>query len=259
MARAVAPPARPEVLAWPVFQDRFRRAHKQGEHVGIVGVNGSGKSVLGLELCKIIGARRTRTGRPASVTVLAVKPRDKTLSDLAAEGWPVVKKWPPSYGEERNIVWPKAKTPSTAAREQRAVFRPLLDAIYGEGGQTVYIDEAAYFERALPSGLGLHGTMEQYWSSARSLNLTLIAGTQRPRNVTRSMWSEPAWLFIFSLHDREDLKRVAELSGRRDEVLEVAGLLGGFEFLCVRRQANGTRELYVSRVEQAAVRRPRSR
>ena len=241
--------ARPTVLPWEGFQALFAKAHKQGEHVGIVGVNGSGKSVLGIELCKIIGARRTRGGRPASVSVLAVKPRDETLSRLAAEGWPVLKGWPPSYGQEHNIVWPKSKAPSTAAREHRQVFRPLLDAIYHEGGQTVFIDEAAYFERPLPSGLGLHGTMEQYWSSARSLKLTLIAGTQRPRNVTRSMWSEPAWLFIFSLHDLEDLKRVAELSGRRAEVLELSQQLGGFEFLCVRRQANGTRELYVSRVE----------
>ncbi len=234
----------------------FAREHTQGEHVGIVGVNGSGKSVLELELAKIIGARKARNGRPASVTVLAVKPRDETLERLVAEGWPVLKAWPPSYGQEHNVVWPKASRPSTAAREQRAVFRPLLDAIYHEGGQTVCIDEAAYFERPLPSGLGLHGTMEQYWSSARSLKLTLIAGTQRPRNVTRSMWSEPAWLFIFSLHDRDDLKRVAELSGRREEVLELAPQLGGFEFLCVRRQANGTRELYVSRVERKPARRP---
>lgn len=240
------------MLPWEKFSRMFARYHKQGEHIGIVGVNGSGKSVLALELGKIVGSRRTKQGRPASVTVLVVKPRDKTIQQLVAEGWPVLKKWPPSYGQEHNIVWPKASKPSTAAKEQRAVMGPLLDAIYHEGGQTVIIDEAAYFERPLPSGLGLHGTMEQYWSSARSLNLTLIAGTKRPRNVTRSMWSEPPWLFIFSLHDREDMKRVAELSGRREDVMELAPRLGGFEFLCCRRQANGTRELYVSRVEKPA-------
>lgn len=243
--------ATPTVLRWEAFAEVFRRGHKQGEHISIVGRTGSGKSVLELELARIIGSRRTRQGRPASVTILATKPRDDTLSRL---GWPVLKSWPPSYGEEHNIVWPKARKPSTAAREQRAVFGPLLDAIYHEGGQTVCIDEAAYFERPLPQGLGLSATMEQYWSSARSLKLTLVAATQRPRKVSVSMWSEPSWLFSFYVKDREDLKRVADLSGLREEVLEIVPRLGGFEFLCVRRQADGTEALYVSRVERTSPR-----
>jgi hypothetical protein len=42
---------------------------------------------------------------------------------------------------------------------------------------------------------------------------------------------------------------VAELSGRRYDVMSAANRLGGHEFLCIRRQRNGTRTLYVSRVE----------
>lgn len=248
--------AAPTVLPWDGFARVFGRAHKQGEHIAIVGRTGSGKSVLELELAKVIGARRTRQGRPASVTVLATKPRDDTVSSL---GWPVLKSWPPSYGQEHNVVWPKARNPSTAAREQRAVFGPLLDAIYHEGGQTVCIDEAAYFERPLPRGLGLGATMEQYWSSARSLKLTLVAATQRPRKVSVSMWSEPSWLFCFYVKDRDDLKRVADLSGMREEVLELVPRLGGFEFLCIRRQADGTEALYVSRVERTTPKRDAGR
>ncbi len=235
----------PTVLHWPDFADLFRRAHRQGEHVSIVGPNGSGKSVLGLELCQLIGSRTASDGRPARVTVFATKPRDRTISAL---GWPRVSEWPPGYGQEHVVVWPRPRDPETKAARQRRVFGAVMRAIYHEGGQTVYIDEAAYFERKPPNGLGLGGTMEEYWMSARALDLTLIAGTQRPRHVTLSMWSEPAWLFAFRLDDENDGKRVAEASGVRGELELVLDRLGGHEFVCVRRPRAGARELYVSRV-----------
>jgi hypothetical protein len=235
------------VVAWPQFAAIFARHHHQGEHVALCGPTGSGKSTLGVQLCRIVGARKGRDGRPSRVVILATKPRDDTLSRL---DWPVIKQWPPAYGQEHAIVWPKGGPPSEAAARQRAVYLPLLDQIYAEGGQSVYIDEAAMFERPQPSGLGMQATMEQFWSSARSLRLTLIAGTQRPRHVTRLMWSEPSWVCVFPMHDIEDVKRVAELSGRRPEVLDLVPRLGGHEFLCVRRQPRGQRALYVSRVDR---------
>lgn len=235
------------VLRWREFERVFARTHKQGEHVAIVGQTGSGKSVLGLSLCKIVAARKGRDGRPTRVVVFATKPRDDTVTSL---GWPIIKKWPPSYGQEACIVWPRGGAPSTVAERQRRVIGPLLDVIYQEGGQTVCIDEAGYFEEPVPNGLGLSTTMQQYWTSARALKLTLIAGTQRPRHVTRSMWSEPSWVFIFAPDDEDDLRRVAELSGAREQVLEIAPQLGGHEFLCVCRQrSKGQKRLYISKVE----------
>lgn len=245
--------AQPKVLPWEQFQAMFSSAHSQGEHVAIVGPTGSGKSVLGLELCKIVGAKPGKDKRPSRVVVLSIKPRDDTIRRILPEKeWPIIKQWPPGYGQEHVIVWPRGGPPSGAAKRHRAVFLPLLDTIYREGGQTVCIDEAAYFERPLPAGLGMASTMEQFWTTARSVKLTLIAGTQRPRHVTRSMWSEPSWVMIFHLEDLDDLKRVAELSGRKMDVLYLAVKLGGHEFLCVRRQRGGQSELYVSRVDMGS-------
>lgn len=233
------------VVEWPAFAEFFARTHRQGEHVSIVGPNGSGKSVLGLELCKLIGTRTGRDRRPEHVVVFATKPRDRTVSAL---GWPVVKEWPPGYGQEHVVVWPRPRDPQTRAAAQRRVFGPIMRAIYHEGGQTVFIDEAAYFERPLPNGLGLGPTMDEYWMSARALDLSLIAGTQRPRMVTRSMWSEPAWVFIFRIDDHDDMRRVAELGGGRRELADAIERLGGHEFLVVHRPRGSGRELYVSRV-----------
>jgi energy-coupling factor transporter ATP-binding protein EcfA2 len=227
----------------------FFQAHKQGEHVSLVGATGSGKSVCAVELCKVIGKRKATDGRPSRVTVLADKPRDDTIMRLhKRDGWPIIKKWPPSYGQEHVIVWPRGGTPSQEVKRHRAVFLPLLEHIYVEGGQTVMIDEAAYFEDTAPSGLGMRGTMSKFWRAARSNRVSMVAGTQRPTHVSRLMWSEPSWLFIFTVEDDEDLKRVAQLSGRKQDVWRIVPKLGGHEFLCVRRQRDGRHSLYVSRV-----------
>jgi hypothetical protein len=250
--RTILPPAaKPIVLPWDRFAGMFAKAHKAGEHVAIVAPTGGGKSVVAFELAKIVGARTARDKRPARVTVLGSKPtRDDTLSALHRSGWPIIKKWPPKYGEEHCIVWPRGGTLSQASQRQRAVYVPLLDAIHSEGHQTVVIDEEAHFEDSQPEGLGMRGLMGPFWSGARSNKLTLIAATQRPRNVTRLMWSEPSWIIILRPEDEDDLKRVAELSGRKAEVIEIVDHLGAFEFLCIRRQRGGGRGIYVSKVNQ---------
>lgn len=227
----------------------FFRSQKQGEHCSLVGATGSGKSVCGIELCKLVGKRHAKDGRPARVVILADKPRDDTVMRLhTRDKWPIIKSWPPSYGQEHVIVWPKGGNPSEMVKKHRAIFLPLMEQIYQEGGQTVYIDEAAYWEDKPPSGLGMGGTMSQFWRAARSNSVSMIAATQRPTRVSRLMWSEPSWLFIFKVEDDEDLKRVAQLSGMRQSVWQVVPKLGGHEFLCVRRQRDGSHALYVSRV-----------
>lgn len=237
------------VVPWEQFATYFRANHKQGEHVAIVGQTGSGKSVLGLSLCKIIGSRMGKDRRPARVVILSVKPRDDTVTSL---GWPILKKWPPAYGQEHCIVWPRGGAPDGYAERQRRVFRPVLNTIYQEGGQTLYIDEEAYFEENLPDGLGLAAIMSRYWTMARSNKLTLIAGTQRPRHVSRSMWSEASWLCISPPDDLDDLKRVAELSGAKRQVLALCDpespVLQNHEFLIIQRQRGKPKILFITEV-----------
>lgn len=253
MTAVDAPRPQLQVMEWDVFSEHFRTCHKQGEHVAIVGPTGSGKSVLGLSLCRVIGSRKGKDRRPARVVILGTKPRDDTLMSLhKSGGWPIIKKWPPAYGEEHCIVWPRGGSPERETARQRAVFRPLLGTMYQEGGQTVEVDEAAYFEESPPEGLGLRAMMTKIWTNARSNHLTLVACTQRPRHVTVSMWTESSWVCIFAPEDLEDVKRVAELSGAKDSVLEILPQLGAHEFLCVQRQRGQgqiNKQLIVSKVQ----------
>jgi hypothetical protein len=226
-------------------EELFRTEHRQGEHVAVVGVNGSGKSILGLEFAKIRAARMAADGLPSRVTVLATKPRDRTLEQL---GWPTLKRWPPSKGQEHVIVWPPYGDPETVVERHRRVFRPLLRTIFVEGGQTVYFDELAYFSEREPDGLGLSSVVRQYYSLGRSNELSAIGTTQRPAHVPRAFWSESDWLAIFPLYDGDDLKRVSEIGGRSQEILAAVGELDEHEFLLIRRR--GSRfEFYVSQVE----------
>jgi hypothetical protein len=241
-------PERVPRVAWADALNLFTGEHKLGEHVALEGPNGSGKSLLALELLKVRGKRGTVAGRPTQVTVLAVKPRDKTLSSLGWKRITSLKDWPPAYGDEHSIVWPVYGSAATVADRQAGIFREVLLEIMESGNQIVYIDETAYFEEPRPNGLGLARLLNQFWYMSRSNGVTLMAGTQRPRRVSRSMWSEPYWLFLFRPEDEDDLKRVAQLSGFKQLVLDVVPNLGTHEFLLLRRRPE-PRVALISQVE----------
>jgi hypothetical protein len=241
----VSSTARPERARWSEVAATFRDEHRQGDHLAVVGPTKSGKSVLLLEFAKLRAQRRASDGRPSRVTVLATKPRDRTLDAL---GWPRITRWPPGYGQEHVIVWPPYGDPETAPGRHRRIFRPLLSAIFVEGGQTVVVDEVAYFSDPPPDGLGLKSVINQYFTTARSNDLSIMGGTQRPRHVPRSMWSESEWLAIFHIRDHDDLRRLAEIGGNTKELIAIVGQLDQHEFLFLRRRGSRL-ELAVSKVD----------
>lgn len=243
--------ATPDRVAWRDVAELFAKEHRQGQHVGVVGPNGTGKSVLLIELAKLRASRQVRDGNPSRVSYLAAKPRDKTLDTL---GWPVIKQWPPGYGQWHVIVWPPYGNPETVIDRHRAIFRPLLNKIFAEGFQTVVIDEVGYFSAPVrkdaDGGLGLGGVIDKYLFVARSSELALFGGTQRPRNVPRSFWSEPKWFGVFRFEDYDDARRVAEIGGKREGFVQlITEELDDYEFLFMHRVGAARRELLISKVE----------
>lgn len=250
--------ARPEVeevprVEWEELRDYFAREHELGEHVAAAGATGEGKTTTLLALLEARGERTTVQGRPVSITAFEVKRRDATMSRMLARGWHRVTKlseWPPAYGEEHSVVWPPAGDVGSRAGRMRGIFEPILNEIDASGNQIVFIDEAAYFERPRPNGLGLARYLEEYWGGARSNGISLVAGTQRPVRVSRSMWSEPSWLLIFALEDEDDVKVVASRArGFKDEILAAAPTLEEHEFMLIRRRPRSKRFVVISKAE----------
>jgi hypothetical protein len=237
----------PDQADWSDVILYFEEEHRQGEHVAVCGVNGSGKTLLLLELAKVRASRVAKDGRPSRVVVLVTKPRDDTV-DEQLQGWPHITRWPPEYGQEHVIVWPTYKDPHTVRQRQAKVFGPLLRTIFAEGGQTVVIDEVATFSDPPPEGLGLRALISHYYSDARSNKLTMMGATQRPSHVPRSMWSESDWLVIFALYDHDDLRRIREIGGNTQAILDAVADLDEHECLFIHRRGSRL-EMLTTQVE----------
>lgn len=208
----------------PDFMDAWSE-NKGGkaEHLTMVGPTGQGKTTLALAL---LMERVRRFG--SHVVILATKPRDGTLTKL---GWPIVREWPPGYGKDQVIYWPKFGDVRGAAARQKAKLTPVMAEIFADGGRTVFIDEVAYFSGTLR----MDHMLNMYYQQGRSNDLLVVSGTQRPRAVPRTMFSEASWFIAFRTADEDELRRVGEIGGTDSKMIrEAMRSLAPHEFLVVQ-------------------------
>lgn len=230
-----------EKVSWnrieePFIQSWGRTGNRwEAQHVAILGPTGSGKSYLATHIVKERAERRN-----AHAVMVITKPGDSTITKVK---WPIIREWPPKYyGEERVVFWPKVPTMKEGLKSQRDAIADMLDDLWRPNANTiVYFDEIAYVE----IDLGLRQQISRAWREARSLGITLVATTQRPRNVSRYMHSEPTWKFSFRFADEDDARRAAEILGNRREFLDPLLRLKAHEFILWEK---GNSNSYVSRL-----------
>lgn len=202
-----SPPADVPVVPWPAFLGGLRSEWRQGEHVAIVGPTGRGKTTLALAILPVRDW----------VTIVATKPKDRTLAGLRRSGWRIIRAWPPPVGVRRVILWPAWRGPRDTARQADAIAT-ALDTMYESGGWAILLDDLQY----LMDELRLGSRVTTLLHMARSLNLSVVASTQRPRWVPVSVWNQSTHLFIFGTKDAEDLKRLGGLGGLDARVIRDA-------------------------------------
>jgi hypothetical protein len=229
----MAPAETVPAVAWPAFHAELAQEWRQGEHVAIVGPTGRGKTTLALAILDI---RRW-------VCIVATKPKDSTLAGLTRKGWTLLRSWPPVAGVQRVILWPRWRHRGDTAGQARAI-RSAMDSMYQAGAWCLFLDDLQY----IMDELRLAGDVTTLLHMARSLRVSLVLSTQRPRHVPVSVWNQATHLFIFGTKDHDDLRRLGGLGGLDARVIrEAVAALGAHDVLYVNTRAGTLRTTTVGR------------
>ncbi len=200
----------PPVVAWeqlgPQFFEVWGRPHGtvMPEHLSVYGPSGSGKTYF----ITYVMTERARL-RGTHAVVVATKKADRTLTEA---GWPVIKDWPPDYGQNQVIWWARGGLSDQQQAEQSKRVHMMMHTLWQEDANKIIAwDELPY----VSLDLGLGRQVATYYREGRSLGITNIAALQRPAGVPRHVHSEVSWTVAFRPKDQDDRDRVAEILGNR--------------------------------------------
>lgn len=206
-----------QYFTYDQYLDYMRRHWHNGQHIGIVGSTGSGKTNI---IQDLIGIRK-------HAVVFATKSKDKTLEKF---GLPKIKSWPGQFDQTHVMLWIKPKQLGDF-REQQAGFYLAMNDIYQVGGWCVVYDDLFY----VANTLGLKRAVQMFYTQVRSQNVSIISNMQRPRWVLVEAITEATYLILFRLHDTVDLERVAEGTGyNKKELIAANDILEPYEFLLLQ-------------------------
>lgn len=251
------PPRTVQRVPWSVLGPHFihawgypTRGGKRAampQHLEVLGQNGSGKSFFVTTVL-----RQRAAARGSHIVFIATKPDDDTVT---AMGWPIVTDWPPDYGQNQVVYWPKSRGISKQGRQQqREKILKLMDALWQPQSNIIVVfDEIAY----VSNDLNLRLETEKYYREGRALGITIVAGTQRPQGVTRYMHSESSWTVCFAPKDDEDAERMAQVLGGKRTYMPILRMLDRtkYEFLIVE---NLTGNMYISWIDTPKKKRKRA-
>lgn len=191
--------------------EKFRRTldWRSGEHFTLIGPTNSGKTTMLENLLQL----------HPYVAIIATKPRDESMDRFITEyGYVRMDRWRRinPLDVPRRIVWPDIKSMNKEARKKLSVVvGDALEKIYIEGGWTVALDELW----VIVNLLGLETEVIMYLTQARSLGISLIAGTQRPAHIPLVFYDQSTHLMFWRDNDETNLRRISGISYRSSDLI----------------------------------------
>ncbi len=196
---------------WDEFLGRTFR-WSQGEHVITIGPTGEGKTTL---IENLMPMRKY-------IVVLATKPKDKTMDSLIKTGgftvfteWPKMRPWTAPL-PDRIVLWPRRGSMDGDRAAMQDSFSRFFDHAYSDGGYTIVIDEVQY----MVDELRLEQKVKTLHHQARSMNVTILEGTQRPSWIPVIAYSSATHMFLFNTPDENDLRRLKGFGGANARLVQ---------------------------------------
>jgi hypothetical protein len=190
----------------------------QPEHVEVLGINGSGKS---LWMCKAVQERMLVRHTPC--VILQSKPADETVMRL---GWPIITDGNVQRvrRERWSVYWPQTNATGQARKRYQAdQFVKLLDYLWKPASNTIVVlDDVGYIQSLHASnGEPLNPIIEMYLREGRSSGISNVLVKQRPQGEKREMHSETQWTVAFAPKDEDDKERFSQLFGPKKQWMPV--------------------------------------
>lgn len=208
----------PPFRSWPDFKQWFLYERldengdaigwAQGEHLTAVGRTKSGKSTFVRELMP----------RREYVCMFASKREDPIYAKLEEDGFVMVDSFEPGPDFPHKVIFkpPLRGTDAEDLLEQREAFRDAITTIYIEGGWCLWCNEVRY----ITDTLKLKGQMEVLWMQGRTLDVTIVAETQRPVSIPILAF-DAQHLFYWKTATKRDIDVMTEYTGVNTDVTRV--------------------------------------
>lgn len=191
----------------------------QPEHVEVLGINGSGKTLwMGKAVQERMIVRRT------PCIILQSKPADATIERL---GWPIITNgdFRRAIKERWSVFWPMTTATGIERKNYQAIqFRNMLNALWRKDANTIVVfDDFGYIQELIAPDTRepLAPIVQMYLREGRSCGITNVLLKQRAPGSRREMHSETQWKIGFATVDEDDQERVAEIFGNRKAYMPV--------------------------------------